>query len=365
MAWNLQNSGISVIRKLRITENGLVERTLGDSKMKTESIMVQNLCVPCGCRCRYCLLSWDGKPVGVSWEQGIEFGKRFITEAKELRPDLTYTYAFGYSMEHPHLQEAIQFLKEIGSPQAELLQCDGMKIRDEKACREFTAMLAGEGVKLLNFTFYGIQDYHNSFAGRPGDFEGMLRMIKAATEAGLEVSAGIPVTSENVNQVDELISILNENSCQKVSVFIPHEEGRGKSLAPVRLREKDLDRLSDKSRALLNRKTYRTEREWITASDYEDETKRLIIVSLTSDSIEHYKDMNVSEIIAEIESLDDEYYKAFPSFSELAKMYGNVNSDKLYRQRDLFYHYRQLYVEEHAIKIYDVSDERQSGSRRY
>ena len=226
-------------------------------------------------------------------------------------------------------------------------------------------MLADEGVRLLNFTFYGLQEYHNSFAGRLGDFEGMLRMIRAATESGLEVSAGIPVTSENVDQVDELISLLNENSCQKVSVFIPHEEGRGKSLAPVRLREKDLDRLSDKSRALLNRKTYRTGREWITASDYEDETKRLLIVSLTPDIIEHYKDMSVSEIIAEIETLDDEYYQAFPSFSELAKMYGNVNSDKLYRQRDLFYHYRQLYAEEHVIKEYDVTDERQSGSRRY
>ena len=39
----------------------------------------------------------------------------------------------------------------------------------------------------------------------------MLRMIKAAIEAGLEVSAGIPVTSENEDKVDELISLLNEN----------------------------------------------------------------------------------------------------------------------------------------------------------
>ncbi len=75
--------------------------------------------------------------------------------------------------------------------------------------------------------------------------------------------------------------------------------------------------------------------------------------------------MSVLDIITEIENLDDKYYNAFPSFSELAKMYGDVNGDKLFRQRDLFYHYRQLYAEEHAIKIYDVSDERQSGSRRY
>ena len=32
-------------------------------------------------------------------------------------------------------------------------------------------------------------------------------MMRAATEARLEVSAGIPVTSENVDQVDGLISL--------------------------------------------------------------------------------------------------------------------------------------------------------------
>lgn len=332
--------------------------------MKTESMMVQNLCVPCGCRCRYCLLSWDGKTAGISWDRGMEFGKRFLAQAKTVRPEISYTYGFGYSMEHPKLREAIQFLREIGSPQAEFLQCDGMKLRDDEGCRGLVKMLAEEGVKQLNFTFYGLQEYHNRFAGRAGDFEGMLRMMKAAVKAGLAVSSGIPVTSENAEQVDVLVQKLRDNGCRKVSVFIPHEEGRGKSLAPIRLMEKDLENLSEETQELLNRSVYRTEREWLADGGFQEETKRHLLLSLTPENITRYESMDAGGIIAELERLDEAYYGAFPSLPELAEMYGDRESDKLYRQRDLFYHYRQCYAKEHDLRVYDVTDERQSGSRR-
>ncbi|HCJ76755.1 MAG TPA: hypothetical protein DHV88_10315, partial [Roseburia sp.] len=96
--------------------------------------MVQNLCVPCSCRCRYCLLSWDGKPVGISWDNGASFAQRFINEVRHSRPEINISLTFGYSMDHPRLREAITFLKEIGSPQAQFLQCDGMRMRNEAEC---------------------------------------------------------------------------------------------------------------------------------------------------------------------------------------------------------------------------------------
>ena len=45
--------------------------------MKTESVLLQTLCVPCASRCRYCLLCWDGRPVGAPWEQSAAFAKTF------------------------------------------------------------------------------------------------------------------------------------------------------------------------------------------------------------------------------------------------------------------------------------------------
>jgi hypothetical protein len=326
---------------------------------------MQSLCIPCACRCRYCLLSWDGKPVGVSWERGAAFARRFKAWLSEHRPELPFHFSFGYSMEHPRLREALRLLREIGSPQAEFLQCDGLRMRDRAECETLTRMLAEEGVKSLNFTFYGLREYHNRFAARPGDFDLMLRMMDAAASAGLSVSAGIPLTAESAPQADALIDALRKNApCERVFLVVPHEEGRGVSLRAVRFSEDDLEKLSPDARALLNRTIYRPEREWLEAGALVPETKRTLILSLRGDNIERYEAMTPGELIDEAEALDDAYYAAFPTLPELARRYGDINGRRFYSRRDLFFHYRRLFAAEHPVSVYDVTDERQTGSRR-
>ena len=331
--------------------------------VKTENIMIQTLCVPCGCRCRYCLLSWDGKVLGAPWERSKRFALRFMSELKSFAPEIPCSLSFGYSMEHPDLREAIRFLKEIGSPQAEFLQCDGMKERNGEECRELVLMLREEGIKHLNFTVYGLPAYHDKFAGRKGDFELICRMMRIAQDAGLMVSAGVPLTSENVSCAGELAELLKAKGTS-VRFFIPHEEGRGKALSAARLKESELAILPRDLSSLLSRSAYKSEREWISEGVLE-ETKRTLIISLREDNICRYEGMSAEEIVKEIEDLDDAYYSAFPSFSDLAAEYGDPEGELMYGRRDLFYHYRKAYEMEYNIDVYDVTDERQSGSRRY
>ncbi len=332
--------------------------------MKTESVLLTNLCVPCACRCRYCLLSWNGKPVGIPWERSCAFAERFIAEVQKEAPELRCDFSFGYSMEHPNLAETIRFLRRIGSPQAELLQCDGMRMRNAAECMELAGMLTAEGVKSLNFTFYGLPEYHDRFAARKGDFDLMIRMIQAAAAAGLQVSAGVPLTKENAAHAPELLRNLLEHGCERVRFFIPHEEGRGASLAAIRLEKKDLESLPEEVLQRLNRKVYRLEADWVREQD-PMETRRMILVSFRQDNIDRYESMSAMDVIREIEELDDAYYATFPPFRELARQYGDANGERLYGYRDLFAHYRSLYAEDQGIRIYDVTDERQSGSRRY
>jgi len=63
-----------------------------NDKVRTESVMIQNLCVPCNCHCRYCLLSWNGKPAGTSWERGKEAGLRLMKEIKEEYSNLDLSF---------------------------------------------------------------------------------------------------------------------------------------------------------------------------------------------------------------------------------------------------------------------------------
>jgi hypothetical protein len=140
-------------------------------------------------------------------------------------------------MEHPQLREALRFLRRIGSPEAEYLQCDGLAMRGEAQCAAFSEMLVEEGVKHLNFTFFGLSEYHDRFAGRQGDFELLLRQMRAAKDAGLAVSAGIALTAENAPQADALVALLHDAGCEAISLFVPHGEGRGALLDAVRLTE--------------------------------------------------------------------------------------------------------------------------------
>ena len=333
--------------------------------MRTVSILLQTLCVPCACRCRHCLLSWSGKPVGVSWERGQAFALRFKEWQETHSPELSFHFSFGYSMEHPQLREALRFLRRIGSPEAEYLQCDGLAMRGEAQCAAFSEMLVEEGVKHLNFTFFGLSEYHDRFAGRQGDFDLLLRMIRAAQKTGLTVSAGIALNAENAAQADALAALLRQAGCETIRLSVPHGEGRGAALEAVRLTEQAFQRLSAETQALLNRMLYRPEREWLSPGSFTEETKRSLLISLRTDNIERYASMDFAALVSEIEALDDAYYAAFPTLPELAERYGNSSGDRFFRQRDLYHHYRRLCAKEFGIAVYDVTDERQSGSRRF
>ena len=336
-----------------------------DRAVQTKSVLIQSLCVPCFNHYRYCLLSWNQAVAGAGWERSVRTAERFLRELKEQRPEINGSFSFGYSMDHPNLREALRTLRRLGSPTASFLQCDGMRMRDSEACRGLMEMLRAEGVRQLNFTVYGLPDDHDRFAGRKGDYDLISRMMSAAREAGIPFTTGIPLTAENAAQADELIGMMRKAGSEQIMLFVPNEEGRGKLLRGVRLRREDLKKLAPESRSLLNQSIYRTEAEWLETPEPVQERHRHILISLRQDNIEDYEQRSALSVVREIEEMDARYYAAFPDFGELAASYGNPEGDRFYRVRDLYYHYRTLYVKDHGLHIRDIMDETQSGSRRF
>lgn len=333
--------------------------------MKTASIMLQSLCVPCGCHCRYCLLSWNGKTVGADYAESERYAGRFYKWIRENRPELTFNFAFGYAMEHPDLFRAIDFMRSIGSVGGEFLQFDGMRFRDDRELTELAEGLAEHGVKHLNFTFYGLAAYHDRFAGRQGDFAYMRRVITAARRYGIAVSAGIPLTHENAAQIDDLIRLLKQDGMERISLFVPHGEGRGALLEPIRFAKPDLAALGEEAKGRFRSDIYRTEAEWVTGKGFRTAERRALLISLTPDTIRRFEDMAFEDVIAYVEGLDEAYYDAIPPLEELAEKYGDPHGEKFFRQRDLYHFYQRRYIAEHGLRLYDVTDERQCGSRRY
>ena len=332
--------------------------------MKTVSINVMNLCVPCENRCRYCLLSYDGKVSGVDYKRSETYAKRFYDWLRKNRPDMSFLFGFGYSMEHPDLLNAIDFCRSIGSATGEFLQFDGMKFRSDTDLEKLLRQLQKHEIKLIDLTFYGTESYHDRFAARTGDYRLMMHTLAQANKIGLDVTVSIPITHENVNQMDELIAELEQYRTQRIACFVPHSEGRGRLLDPVRFSKEDYEKLSENVRKRLNTDRFKTEKEWLQRG-FPVNGKRVLTVTLRPENIGFFEGQTFEETIAYLEKLDDDYYATIPTVEELAKIYGDPDGERYYSARDLYLHYQRCYIADNKIEIYDINDERQCFSRRF
>lgn len=323
-----------------------------------------NLCVPCENRCRYCLLSYDGKITGADYKRSEAYAKRFYEWLKENRPNLSFLFGFGYSMEHPKLLDAIDFCRSIGSATGDFLQFDGMKFRTVEELEVLLRQLQMHGIKLIDLTFYGIENYHDRFAARTGDFRLMMNTLAQANKIGLDVTVSIPITHENAHQLDALITELEQYKTRRIVCFVPHSEGRGKTLDPVRFSGADYESLSEAVRSRINTARFKTEAQWLKCG-FPPNEKRVLTVTLNQDNIASFERLSFEEAIAYLEKLDDDYYSVIPSVEELAMLYGDPNSDRYYSARDLYLYYQRRYIADNKIEIYDINDERQCFSRRF
>ncbi len=332
--------------------------------MQTVSINIGTLCTPCLNRCRYCLLSYDGKVQGADWDRSCRCARAFYDWLQKNRPELSFAFYFGYSMEHPRLLEALDFLREIGSPTAQFLQMDGMRMRNQAELKALLAAVKARGVQLIDFTFYGTRAYHDRFAARQGDYDLMLRALKAAEEAGLACEIGYPLTQESAPLAEAFLQEIAAYRAERLFFFVPHGEGRGRMMENIRLTAKDLENLPPAVLARLNMTRYKPEKEWLHGS-FSAPSKRVLTLMLTQENIARYESMPPDAVICELEALDDAYYRAVPPLSELARRYGDPDGDRIFSERDLYLYYQRRFIAETGLQIHDMNDERQHFSRRF
>lgn len=337
---------------------------MGVFTVKTVSVNVMNLCVPCENRCRYCLLSYDSHTNGVDFDRSTAYAQRFFNWIQKNRPELSFLFGFGYSMEHPELKKAIEFCQSIGSATGQFLQFNGMKQRSGSQLTDFLSDLKAWGIKLIDLTFYGTEAYHDRFSARQGDFKLLTDTLLAANRVGLDSAVGIPLTHENYGQLDDLLDQLQAFTVSRTFAFVPHCEGRGQLLDKVRLTLEDYGQLSTKGKSLLNRELFRSEGEWVRSPALPKWDRRVLTLTLTPDNIDRFERMDFADTISCLERLDDDYYRTVPGFPQLLEQYGDPSGTRMYSARDLYMHYQIRYIREHQIDIYDINDERQCFSRR-
>lgn len=301
--------------------------------------------------------------MGVDYEKSVNYANAFYQWLKINHPEINFAYFFGYSMEHPQLFEAIEFMQKTNSPGGEFLQLDGLKKRTTNELESFLVKLKNSGIKLINLTFYGTEEFHDTFAGRKGDFTLMVNTLNIAHDIGLNVEVGIPALKNNVNQLEELVKLLSVNETP-VRIFTPHSGGKGKNLINQKITIDDYNLLSEQVKMRFNRNNNRTQFEWF-LNPPEEVTARTLVISLLASNFDDLQKQSFEQTIKHLESLDENYYSAVPSFQALLAKYCDKNDNRLYTKKDLYNIYRNKFIQENNLKIVDITDERFSGSIRY
>lgn len=334
-----------------------------EEHMKTESINISNLCVPCHCVCKHCLLSAKGQVSGVPYERGEAFAEKFFAWLRENRNDLHLTYYVGYCNDFPQLPEYIRALHRI-TPQLKFLQFNGLAIRSGEETEALLRTVKENGMEGFDLTFYGVGQTHDRFAGRKGDYDFLRLLMNKANEIGLDVAISIAVTKENMCQLPQLMEMLAGYKIARIFAFLPHAKGRGERLSQTRLTAADFEQMPEKIQKYFGSIPRRTEAEWVSRESLPEAKGRHLTLVLTSDNIQRLEAMDPADIIRELEEMDDAYYEAIPTAKELAVMYGRPDNQQIFRFRDMFLQWQKRYLKEHPINTPDMNEESHSFSVR-
>ena len=135
-------------------------------------------------------------------------------------------------------------------------------------------------------------------------------------------------------------------------------------MAHLRLTKQTYDQLPGIVKDNFMRVPHRTEAEWISLGQFPEAEGRSLTLALMPDNIDRLEAMEPADIIRELEAIDDAYYAAIPSVSELVDTYGRKDNQQLFRYRDLVLQWQKRYLLEHPISVPDMNDETHSFSIR-
>ena len=328
--------------------------------MKTIGLFIEDLRVPCNSHCRYCLLACENKVNKTDFSETEKFVRRIAGEMKDT--GMEFGYYMGYCMDAPYLKDYVKLSQEYGFASADFLQMNGFRFRDLGAIANLITDIKDLGIQKVDFTFYGLREYHDRFAGRRGDFDFNIDMLRACMRLYVPVRVSMPLNKENMDQAEELYRFLYSLDVREFFIFLPHSKGRGRYLENLRLTQDDFDRLPEVIKQNFSKVTYKAEREWLLENYFPDARERILTMVIREDT--DYLDLSAEEILRELERKDDAFYEKMPSDSELAGIYGNRESDQLFRKRDLIIKYRQAWAKDHP-EIEDTIEEYKDFSLRY
>jgi hypothetical protein len=311
----------------------------------------------CAHSCRYC-------PIGrkrsiITLEHYERFVKRVQQWIAEARPDLQMFHALGYHANHD--QADLETMRRLnGDPAIRGITLGGLPWRSDEQLRDWLALLESYGLKTVHATFGGINEVHDRWNNKPGNFDLLMRTLRVSSDMGFKLGQRLLVGKSTLSCLE---SLLDQLEC------LPWREGDWRYAMPFfyqtkyqraqpdveedRIDEAERERLPKRIRTLFTNPKEPdnlSEREWIemTKGQPEPNYNLTSVIRLTADSMDELERKSIGEIVSDLEARTRRAYESIPSYHELLDRYGDRANTTIYSiRRCLDMKWLDMYRAEH------------------
>ena len=308
--------------------------------------------VSCQCRCDHCLLASGTQPCRVPYADAQGIVERFVQWRSDSgRTRLAIEFAAGFCVDFPQLQDYIRFRLQNGMQGADSLQVGGIRKRSGDELRDFLGNLARAGVRRLGLSFHGTGASHDACTRRPGDFEFLLDLVRAATGCGLKRFETVFLRRSTIKELPALLALLDGIPGLENRHIGPFDyRGRAKLLEADRPTVADLEAVPDDARRGISRASLRTESEWgreIELHGVPARTRRYYLVPVSDDTAPQLRTIEPEALLAQMREADLRLADRVPPLRELARRYADLTGARLYSLRDLEWKWTDAFLAEH------------------
>lgn len=318
--------------------------------------------IPCVCRCRHCLLS-NGERTApkVSYQRAKAVAERFIWwSASQGDSGIPIRFGIGssYETDSETLIDYTSFRQANNMDGWDYLPLNGLRKRSREDIRRYLLPIRDAGLRVVNLSFHGCRESHDSFAGRSVDFDYLITMAEVMAELGIERSEMILLRRSVMTELPSLLKALDALPGTKQRIGgIQDYLGRAVRLEDERLFADDLGRVPEALLSTLNCGRYRTESEWletIRAGAVPEPKWCLYVVGISDENINYLESSDCSDILQGITDDEAAIKASSPLLIELCATYGDTNNRRLYTFRDMESRLRGRYYEDTSPEVLPV-----------
>jgi len=246
---------------------------------------------------------------------------------------------FDGSLPNDQLVDYISFKNAYDLPGKDYMSLNGLPLYSQEELRNLLSILSQTGIRVVNLSFFGIENIHDKFARRFGDFDYLLTIARIITEYGLLRSESIFLRKPTLKILPELVRMLDNipGLAERHFSFFDYR-GLAVKLDDERPEYTDITALPDNILENINFNTYRPEAEWyrrIMSNELPMKTLRVHSIVVNNRNANYLEREPCDKILASLQKREEQRRIIEPSLISLANIYGDKEGYKMYALRDL------------------------------